>query len=216
MPLQRIETSADITHGLSALADADPRLEPIIARSGEIPLRRRPPGFEGLVRIVISQQVSVASAEAIWGRLAARIAPFEAETVLATPEAEIKACGLSAPKLKTILAVARAVTDNVIDLEAVADLAPGEAHTAMTALHGIGPWTADIFLLFCAGHPDIWPAGDLALQAAVMEAFALDARPGEKPCRAIAEIWRPWRSVAARLFWAYYKACRDGRNALPV
>ncbi len=214
--MHRIETAADIETGLKELAQLDPRLARIIEVSGEIPLRRRPPGFEGLARIVISQQVSVASAEAIWGRLAARVDPFEPARLLATPEAEVKGAGLSAPKLKTLLAVSRAVVEGHIDLEAVADMPPAEAHLAMTALHGIGPWTADIFLLFCAGHPDIWPGGDLALQAAVMEAFMLETRPAEKPCRAIAELWQPWRSVAARLFWAYYKVCRDGRNAVPI
>jgi len=215
-PVHRIETSVDIITGLDALARLDPRLCRIIEVSGEIPLRRRPPGFEGLARIVISQQVSVASAEAIWNRLAARIDPFEPSALLAAPEADLKAVGLSAPKLKTLLAVSRAVAERQIDLEAIADLPPAGAHLAMTALHGIGPWTADIFLLFCAGHPDIWPGGDLALQAAVMDAFRLESRPAEKPCRAIAELWQPWRSVAARLFWAYYKVCRDGRNSLPI
>lgn len=214
--MQRIETSQDIDLGLKALADLDPRLARIIEVSGDIPLRRRPPGFEGLIRIVISQQVSVASADAIWKRLSERVAPFTADRILATPEADLKAAGLSAPKLKTLLAVSRAIADGTIDLEAIADLTPVEAHKAMTALHGIGPWTADIFLLFCAGHPDIWPAGDLALQQAVADAFSLDIRPGEKLCRSIAEVWTPWRSVAARLFWAYYKACRDGRNSLPI
>ena len=179
-------------------------------------MRRRPPGFEGLVRIIVAQQVSVASADAIWKRLAARVLPFDAATVLALPEAELIAVGLSRPKLKTLLAVARAVAEGAIDLVAVADLAPAEAHETMRALHGIGPWTADIFLLFCAGHPDIWPGGDLALQAAVMEAFGLEARPGEKLCRSIADQWQPWRSVAARLFWAYYKVRRDDRTSLPV
>ena len=158
----------------------------------------------------------MASADAIWKRLADRVSPLTAENMLATPEADLKAAGLSAPKLKTVLAVSRAVTEKTIDLEAITDLTPVEAHKAMTALRGIGPWTADIFLLFCAGHPDIWPAGDLALQQAVADAFNLDIRPGEKLCRSIAEVWTPWRSVAARLFWAYYKACRDGRNSLPI
>jgi DNA-3-methyladenine glycosylase II len=214
--VHRIETIEDIATGLAELVRLDPRLARIIEISGEIPLRRRPPGFEGLARIVVSQQVSVASAEAIWNRLAARVAPFEPATLLTTPDADLKTVGLSAPKIKTLLAVARAVIDGTIDLEAVADLAPADAHRAMTALHGIGPWTADIFLLFCAGHPDIWPGGDLALQAAVMEAFGLEARPGEKTCRAIADLWQPWRSVAARLFWTYYKVRREGRNSLPI
>ena len=214
--MNRIETTADIADGLTALARIDPRLGRIIDVSGDIPLRRRTPGFEGLIRIVVSQQVSVASAEAIWTRLAALVVPFDAATVLAIPEPELKAVGLSTPKLKTLVATARTVAAGDIDLVAVADLAPADAHRAMTALHGIGPWTADIFLLFCAGHPDIWPAGDLALQAAVMDAFGLEARPPEKLCRTIADAWAPWRSVAARLFWAYYAVGRNGRETLPV
>jgi DNA-3-methyladenine glycosylase II len=214
--MRRIETLDHIAEGIAALGVADPRLLAVIATAGEIPLRRQPPGFEGLTRIIISQQVSVASAAAIWGRVQARIAPYDAEVLLAVPEAELKACGLSGGKIKTITGIARAIAAKDIDLEHIADLDPLDAHAMMTKLHGVGPWTADIFLLFCAGHPDIWPGGDLALQQAVMEAFALEARPAEKLCRSIAESWQPWRSVAARLFWAYYKAVRDGRNALPV
>ncbi len=214
--MRRIETSEDVAEGLVALRRLDPRLGSVIDIAGEIPLRRRPPGFEGLTRIIVSQQVSVASAEAIWNRLAASVQPFAAATVLATDPADLKAAGLSGPKIRTVLAVATAIADGVVDLEHLAERPPEDAHAAMTQLHGIGPWTADIFLLFCAGHPDIWPAGDLALQNAVADAFGLDARPTEKPCRALAEPWQPWRSVAARLFWAYYKARREGREALPV
>lgn len=214
--MRRIETLDHIAEGIAALGLSDPRLVAVIEKAGEIPLRRQPPGFEGLTRIIISQQVSVASATAIWGRVQARVEPYDAETLLAIPEAELKACGLSAGKIKTITGIARAIVARDIDLEHIADLDPLDAHATMTKLHGVGPWTADIFLLFCAGHPDIWPGGDLALQQAVMEAFNLEARPAEKLCRSIAESWQPWRSVAARLFWAYYKAVRDGRNALPV
>lgn len=214
--MRRIETLEDIAEGIAALGRVDPRLAAVIDKAGEIPLRRQPPGFEGLTRIIISQQVSVASATAIWSRVQARITPYDADTLLATPETDLKACGLSGGKIKTIAGIARAIVARDIDLEHVADLAPIDAHATMTKLHGVGPWTADIFLLFCAGHPDIWPGGDLALQQAVMDAFDLEARPAEKLCRSIAERWQPWRSVAARLFWAYYKAIRDGRNALPV
>jgi DNA-3-methyladenine glycosylase II len=215
-PMRRIECLEDIAAGLAELGRLDPRLQQVIATAGDIPLRRRPPGFEGLSRIVVSQQVSVASAEAIWNRLAERVAPFTPQQLAATEEPDLKAAGLSAPKIRTLRAVSAAVITGVIDLEQLADLPPADAHAAMTALHGIGPWTADIFLLFCAGHPDIWPAGDLALQNAVADAFSLAGRPTEKPCRSLAEVWAPWRSIAARLFWAYYKARREGREALPV
>ena len=142
--------------------------------------------------------------------------PLEPEIFLTTRPEELKAAGLSAPKIRTLTAISEAIVDDRIDLEAVADLEPEAAHQAMTVLKGVGPWTADIYLLFCAGHPDIWPGGDLALQNAVGDAFGLAERPGEKPCRLLAEGWHPWRSVAARLFWAYYKARREGREGIAV
>ena len=214
--MRRIETPEDIAAGLAELQRLDPRLVPVVALAGDIPLRRRPPGFEGLARIIVSQQVSVASATAIWNRFAAVVEPLDPARLLALADADLKAAGLSAPKLRTLRAVSEAIVNGRIDLEAVAGFDPAEAHAAMTALHGIGPWTADIFLLFCAGHPDIWPGGDLALQSAMADALGLEARPAERPCRAHAELWSPWRSVAARLFWAYYGARRAGREAVPV
>ena len=214
--VRRIETMEDIERGLAELKRLDPRLVAVHAVAGEFPLRRRPPGFEGLARIIVSQQVSVASAEAIWTRFAATVTPFTPETLLDRAPEVLKAAGLSAPKLRTLTAVATAVAEGRIDLEHVADLPEADAHAAMTALHGIGPWTADIFLLFCAGHPDIWPGGDLALQNALADAFQMNQRPGEKPCRSIALAWSPWRSIAARLFWAFYKARREGREMTPM
>lgn len=214
--MRRIRTTDDIREGLAALVAADPRLEKVVEIAGEVPLRRREPGFEGLARIIVAQQISVSAATAIWNRFAAVVDPPTPERFLAVGPDALRAAGLSAPKVRTLTAVAEAVRDGAVDLERAADLDPAEAHVAMTKIHGIGPWTADIFLLFCAGHPDVWPGGDLALQHAVRIAFALDARPGEKPCRAIAEVWSPWRGVAARLFWAYYAAVKQGRDTLPA
>jgi DNA-3-methyladenine glycosylase II len=214
--MRRIETAADIEKGLRALAAADPRLEAVIATAGPVPLRRREPGFEGLARIIVAQQISVTAAAAIWGRFAATVDPVAPEGLLAaTPEA-LRAAGLSAGKVRTLTAIAEAVRDGSVDLDAVALMAPEDAHAAMTRIHGVGPWTADIFLLFCAGHPDVWPGGDLALQHAVRMAFGLEGRPAEKACRGLAACWAPWRGVAARLFWAYYAAAKDGRDALPA
>ncbi|MEJ1159830.1 DNA-3-methyladenine glycosylase family protein [Prosthecomicrobium sp. N25] len=214
--MRRIETLDDIQEGIAALAAADPRLVPVIAVAGPVPLRRREPGFEGLARIIVSQQISVSAATAIWNRFAAAVDPVLPEAFLAADPEALRAAGLSAGKVRTLTAIARAVAGREVDLDHVAGCSPEEAHAAMTRIHGVGPWTADIFLLFCAGHPDVWPGGDLALQHAVRMGLGLEERPAEKLCRGIAEPWAPWRSVAARLFWAYYGAVKEGRDVLPA
>ena len=123
--------------------------------------------------------------------------------------------GLSSPKIRALKAIARAVAHGKLPLTALADLPADEAHAALTAIHGIGPWTADIYLLSCLGHADAWPAGDLALQEAARIAFGLRARPTAKEMAALAEPWRPWRAVAARVLWTYYRSIK-GREGAPV
>jgi DNA-3-methyladenine glycosylase II len=206
-----IETEADIAAALACLAAADPRLVPVIEIAGPVPLRRRAGGFEGLAAIVTSQQISDAAADSIWRRLKAVVDPFTPEMFLAAGDEALRSAGLSAGKVRTLTGIAVAAAGG-FDLDGLTALPPEAAIAELTALKGIGPWTAEIYLLFCLGHPDIFPAGDLALQNGVREAFALDVRPGEKALRAIAEHWSPWRGVAARLFWAYYRARRDARR----
>lgn len=213
--MRRLLTTADMDEGLDALVAADPRLVPVRDLAGPVGLRYRPPGFEGVARIVVAQMLSVASAEAIWGKLERSLGTVTPETLLAASEADLRAAGLSGAKIRTLTAVARAEGDG-LDLAGLAEVDPEEAAAALVALPGIGRWTADIFLLFCARHADVFPAGDLALQVAAMEGLALGKRPAEKEMRSIAEAWAPWRGVAAKLLWAYYKARREGRTALPV
>lgn len=208
-----IETAADIAAALAALRRLDPRLEPVIDLAGPVPLRRQAPGFASLAEIIISQQVSKASADAIYRRLVGLIDPLEPEAVLAAGEDALRAAGLSRPKQKTMLAVAQAVAGG-LDLHHLCGLEAEDAMARMVALHGIGPWTAEIYLLFCAGHPDIFPARDVALQSAVASALGLEARPGEKALAGLAESWAPFRGTAARLFWAYYAAIK-GRDGAP-
>ncbi|MCB1492180.1 MAG: DNA-3-methyladenine glycosylase 2 family protein [Rhodobiaceae bacterium] len=205
----------DIAAALDGLAAADPRLVPVMKIAGPVPLRRRAPGFEGLAEIVVSQQVSKASAEAIWGRLMTEVAPFAPETFIGVDDEALKRAGLSRPKQRTLRAVAAALCDG-FDLDTTAQMEGTEAIAAMTALHGIGPWTAEVYLMFCCGHPDLFPARDVALQNAVQHAFGLEERPGEKALYALSEQWAPWRATAARLFWAYYAAIRGGRESVPV
>jgi DNA-3-methyladenine glycosylase II len=213
--LPRIDTEADLAIGLAALLAADPRFAEIVAIAGPPPLRRRPDGFAGLAAIIVSQQLSTASAAAIWGRLSAAFDPFHCGAMRRARTPKLKRIGLSAPKIRALKAAARAVDDGTLDLAALASIPADEAHAILTAVHGIGPWTADIYLLFCLGHADAWPAGDLALQEAARMAFALADRPSAKAMVPLAEPWRPWRGVAARLLWAYYRASK-GREAAPV
>ncbi|SON57956.1 DNA-3-methyladenine glycosylase [Hartmannibacter diazotrophicus] len=213
--MRRLLSDADMAEGLHALGKCDPRLRPVIEATGPVAIRYRPPGFEGIARIIVAQQISVASAAAIWRKLEARLGGVTAPAFAGLSLEDMRACGLSAGKQRTLLAISEACASG-LDLEALAEAPPEEAIAALTALHGIGVWTAEIFLLFCARHADVFPAGDLALQVAVKDAFALEDRPKEKPMREIAALWSPWRGVAAKLFWAYYKVCRDGRTALPV
>jgi DNA-3-methyladenine glycosylase II len=212
---RRIDTEADIEAGLSALLAVDPRLEPVAARAGRLPLRRRPGGFAGLASIVVSQQVSTASANAIWGRVAAAYDPFTPQALIRARATRLAGLGLSAPKIRALKEIAKAIADGRLDCDALPDLPADAAHAALCAIHGIGPWTADIYLLFCLGHPDAWPAGDLALQEAARLAFALPVRPSAKETIALADPWRPWRGVAARLLWAYYRAVKQ-RDPVPL
>lgn len=183
---------------------------------GDPPLRRYPPGLEGLARIVVGQQLSVASAEAIWARTRTTIAPFTAETVLALDEATLQSAGLSRPKIRTLKALAGTIADRRIDIAALATLPDEEVHAALVAVPGIGPWTADIFLMFCAGRADAWASGDLALQIAVQIMRKGDERPSAEELASLAERWRPYRAVAALLLWSYYKIARNGRAGVPV
>jgi DNA-3-methyladenine glycosylase II len=200
------EALAEAAAGLRAL-DSD-LVSMLVATGGPPPLRLREPGFAGLAAIIVSQQVSVASASAIFARLSARLAPLDAHGVMAADDEALRACGLSGPKIRALRSVARAVAEG-LDLGALGALDAVEAHRALVAVSGIGPWTADIFLLFCLGHPDAFPAGDLALQEAARLALGLETRPDARGLEAIAERWRPWRGVAARMLWAYYRQAKQ-------
>ena len=215
LPLKAIDTLDDVRTGLGKLIALDPELRTIADAAGDLPLRRSPADFEGLARIVVGQQVSVASAAAIFTRLQALVQPLDAATIAAFSDADLAGAGLSRPKIRTLRDICSACEAG-LDLSALAGIDPDEAHAALCAIRGIGPWTADIFLLFCAGHPDVFPSGDLALKIAVAEGLALQHRPTPKELDKIASAWSPYRGVAARLFWAYYRALKDGREVFPI
>jgi len=205
--MRTIDTTADIADGLAYLAKADRRLRPVIRAAGEVGLRRRPPGFPGLARIVVGQQLSVASASAIWSRFEAAFPEMTPEAIHRARAPRFQKAGVSAPKIRTLKAIAAACRDG-LDLEALAETPAERAHARLCSVNGIGPWTADIYLLFCLGHPDVFPVGDLALRNAVADAFDLEPPVDPAALAAIAETWSPWRSVAAFLFWTYYGARR--------
>ncbi|HHZ07352.1 MAG TPA: DNA-3-methyladenine glycosylase 2 family protein [Rhizobiales bacterium] len=213
--MRRIRTADDIEEGLEALVCADPRLRSVRAFAGEVPLRLSPPGFASLVAIVVGQQVSRASADAIYGRLAQLADPLAPQALLDGGEALYRAAGLSRPKMRTLDALSHAVVEGRLDIDALASVDAAEAMAGLLAIPGIGPWTAECYLLFAAGHPDVFPARDVALQSAVAHGLGLDGRPGEKALAALAESWSPWRGVASRLFWAYY-ARMKGKEAVPL
>ncbi len=213
-----LHTEADLQAGLAQLILADPRLKPVADKAGAFSLRRREAGFAGLCAIVCGQQLSTASAAAIRNRLFAAFDPFHHDTVRRARTDKLKRLGLSAPKIKAIREIGKALAKGHIDLTAVGNMEADAAHAALTALHGVGPWTADIYLLFCLGHADAFPAGDLAVQESARIALNLRKRPDPKALTKIAEAWRPWRGVAAHLLWAYYHAvkkrewCRSSRQ----
>lgn len=211
--MHRIATPEDVSQGLDALCALDPRLETVRSRAGQVPLRLSAPGFESLASIIVSQQVSRASADAIFGRLTTLLDPLTPQAILAAGEMTFRAAGLSRPKQRALLEAARAVSEG-LDLHRLCRLDAGEAIQALVEVPGIGPWTAECYLLFAAGHPDIFPARDVALQSSVGHALGIAPRPTERELIRLAESWAPWRGVASRLFWAYYRQWR-GREAAP-
>ncbi len=210
-----IRSEADLGAGIKALVERDPRLAAVLEAAGMPALRRRPAGFSGLAAIICAQQLSTASAAAIWGRLSSAFDPFDPDRLRQARASTLARLGLSKPKIKTLKTISAAVAKGDLDLDAVANLSAEEAHAALVGLHGVGPWTADLYLLFCLGHADAWPAGDLALQEAARIAFGLRRRPDAKQMAKLAEAWRPWRGVAAHLLWNYYRVVKR-REGVPL
>jgi DNA-3-methyladenine glycosylase II len=198
-----IQTEACLAEGAAHLARVEPRFAAALAQTGPLPLRRREGGFRALLDAIASQQLSVAAADAVMGRLVAAGADDPARLV-AMPDEALRVCGLSRPKI----AYARALAAAGIDYDGLERL-PTEAVIAeLTRVKGIGVWTAEIYCLFALGRADAFAAGDLALQESARLLFDLPDRPTDKALRALAEPWAPWRGVAARALWAYYRVAK--------
>ena len=198
-----IKSDACVAEGAAWLASRHPEFAQALDQTGPLPLRLKPDGFAELLSAIISQQVSVASANAIWGKLQAAGLDCE-DTVAAASEDDLRACGLSKQKIRYAGELARAS----IDYHALRDAPSQDVIKTLTKVPGIGPWTAEIYAMFSLGHADVFPPGDLALQEAAKVLFDLGERPKEKAFREMALDWSPWQSVAARILWSYYKVIK--------
>jgi DNA-3-methyladenine glycosylase II len=205
----RLLTAAALEEGLSQLDQLDPGgVRTLLSIGGRPVLRTSRSGFAGLAATVMAQQVSVASAAAIYARLAAAFDPLTPEAIRAAHTDVLRRCGLSAAKIRTLRAIAEAVAGGALRLDTLASLPADEAHAQLVVVKGIGPWTADVFLLFCLGHPDSFPAGDLALQEAARLVSGSERRLTAAELLTLAERWRPYRGVAAYLLWTCYRTLR--------
>ena len=209
-----LNSQSDLEDAIAALVRQDRRLKPILELTGMPALRQRAPGFAGLAAIVCGQQLSTASAGAIWARLIAAFDPFNHDAIRKARAERLGWLGLSAAKIKTLKNIARELAAERLNLDVLAEEDADAAHHTLTALHGIGPWTADIYLLFCLGHGDAWPAGDIAVQEAVKIGLGLKARPNAKQMIPLAEPWRPYRGAAAHLWWAYYRVLKKREGVI--
>ncbi len=202
-----IQTPECVAEGAAWLAANEPRFAAVLPQISPLPLRREAEGFDRLLNAIIGQQVSVASARAIWGRMevAGMVTP---DAIKAASEADLRTCGLSRQKITYAYELAAAGIDYV----ALRHAPTAQVIETLVKVPGIGIWTAEIYAMFSLGRADIFPSGDLALQEAVRMVFDLPERPKDRALRQMAEAWSPWRAVAARLLWAYYKQVkvRDG------
>jgi DNA-3-methyladenine glycosylase II len=209
-------TRETLALAVERLAGRDPDLEAIAERLGPPPLWDRPEGFATLVQIVLEQQVSLSSARAAFDRLVSAVGELTPPRFLGLDDARLLEIGFSRQKAGYVRDLARAVESGELDLDGLAGLTDEAASESLLALRGIGPWTASIYLLMAMGRPDVWPATDMALVAAVARIKGLDRRPDAAQMSAIAEPWRPWRSVAARLLWHDYLSRRgQGTGSQP-
>ncbi|MHA6300282.1 DNA-3-methyladenine glycosylase family protein [Devosia sp. CAU 1758] len=210
----RIDTPEGVAWHLQALTGLVPALRPMHEAVGAVLPRVNPRGFAGMAKVICGQQLSVQSAAAIWGRFSLLPGALEPESYLDLSEEMVRGSGFSRGKFLALRAVAEAVAAGELDFAHVDILPAEEAIARLVALKGVGPWTAEVYLLFCAAHPDIFPAGDLALLKAAHHGLGLDARPTIKEMVGLAQDWSPHRSAAALLFWRYFAALKQRESSL--
>lgn len=203
-------TRARLLDGVEALSAADSDLAAVVTRFGPPPLWARRPGFATLVQIVLEQQVSLASGRATFGRLRNAWGEVTAERFATLTTAQIRSAGVTRQKTSYCLGIARQIVDGTLDLRRLGRADDDAARRRLVEIRGIGPWTADIYLLMALGRPDIWPDGDLALASAAQQVKRLRRRPDTERLRRLAAGWAPWRAVAARILWHHYLSTRGG------
>jgi len=201
-----------IEQAATLLASRDKHLKKILDAHGPPPLWKRPQGFPTLVRIILEQQVSLASAASIYNRLAAAIDPFQPASFIAAGEAHFRSLGVTRQKASYLLRLAEQINDNQLKLSALRRKNDDEAKVLLMNVKGIGSWSADIYLLMAMRRADIWPSGDLALATTVMELNSLEDRLSAEKLTVLAERWRPYRAVAARMLWQHYLAGRKRKT----
>ena len=214
VPSPRIDSAEAIADHIALLVGIDPRLAGVRDFAGPVQPRINPPGFAGIAKVITGQQLSVTSAAAIWGRFEQLDGALDPVTYLGLSEEAVRATGFSGGKFRTVRAIAEAMVAGTLDFAHLETLPADEAVAYLVAHKGIGPWTAEVYLMFCAGHPDVFPAGDLALLKAVQHGLGLDARPSIREMIGIASGWAPYRSAAALLFWRYFAVMRDREGIL--
>jgi DNA-3-methyladenine glycosylase II len=207
--MKRIRSISELESAIANLCAAEPRFEVIVQKHGVPSLRVSPQGLEGLLMIITEQFLSLKAAAAIWARLKLRLGECDAATVLSCTSGELLALGLSRAKVKSFHAVAT----SQMDFHGFAMLDEKTISQKLCTLPGVGPWTADIYLLSVMGAADAWPVGDLALRIAAQDFLKLEARPEISEMTKLAENWRPWRAVAARLLWSHYRGLKGLQQA---
>ena len=197
-------TQATFENALTVLARRDPELGAVIREFGKPRIRKRSGGFKTLVLLILEQQVSLASANACYKRLLKVVIRITPENVLTLSGLQFRNAGISRQKTRYICNLAECVLDKKLHLRRLSHLSDDKVRRQLMQVTGIGPWTADVYLLTCLLRPDVWPVGDIALQAATQEVQGLQVRPNPDRLTEIGESWRPWRSVAARILWHHY------------
>jgi len=208
-PPRRLKTLAHMHEGRDWLVATCPAMARAYEIGGDFPLRLRSGGFAMLMRAIVGQQVSTAAAQAIWAKTELTLGEVTPARVLKASDQELRACGLSRAKARYARALADHVESGALNFKRLAYMSDEAVRDTLTAVPGIGVWTADIYLLAAMGRADAFPVGDLALQEAARDLKGLAVRPGPKAFEELSQIWRPWRGVAARMLWQYYSAVRN-------
>jgi DNA-3-methyladenine glycosylase II len=212
-PLLAPLTEQSFKQALDLLCSGDPDLAQIVAQFGPPPLWDREPGFPTLIYIILEQQVSLASARAAFNRLLATVSPLTPARLLELDDATLKAVGFSRQKTQYSRNLAQAILEGRLDLDKLETLDDLEVQSELLKVKGIGPWTANIYLLMALRRPDIWPSGDLALAIAAQQVKRLASRPTPPELEALGAAWQPWRAVASRLLWHHYLSQRSAKKS---